>query len=126
MSGITPGGPAVQTEAQTHANALMALARMTLDFTAPPPAVRDHPGKPCLDNPDLWFPDPETLNQVELTAQNADAADRCLDCPVFLECRRWAIRHAPNQFGVWGGMTPRNRKDERARLKRARNERNAA
>lgn len=40
------------------------------------------------------------------------AADRCHDCPLFLDCRRYAV-HARELVGVWGGTTPtdRNRKE---------------
>jgi len=40
------------------------------------------------------------------------AADRCHDCPLFLDCRRYAVL-ARERVGVWGGTTPkdRNRKE---------------
>lgn len=40
------------------------------------------------------------------------AADRCLNCPLYLACRRYAVQ-AQEPVGVWGGTTPvdRNRKE---------------
>lgn len=41
--------------------------------------------------------------------QQARAADGCMDCPVMEACGLYAVT-APEQSGIWGGMTPAERK----------------
>jgi WhiB family redox-sensing transcriptional regulator len=57
----------------------------------------------------LFFPPEEDGEDVR------DATAICSGCPVARECLEWAL-DTDEQFGVWGGTTPR----ERRRLKRLR------
>lgn len=41
------------------------------------------------------------------------AIARCVACPVIAQCREWAIDNN-EQFGIWGGMTPEQRKRVRS------------
>lgn len=48
----------------------------------------------------LWFPEPgQTVNTAKAL---------CRQCPVIEECRDWALRF--EDFGVWGGMSERERR----------------
>jgi WhiB family redox-sensing transcriptional regulator len=58
--------------------------------------------------PDLWYPE-----KSEHTAR--DAKKICLSCEVRLECLQYALDNN-ERYGVWGGMSER----ERARVLRRR------
>lgn len=63
----------------------------------------------CLGvDPDLFFP--------ERGASTREAKEVCRGCVVRQECLEYALRHA-EKFGIWGGMSER----ERRRLRRQRN-----
>ena len=64
------------------------------------PAV-DIPDPSCAQSdPELWFPE---------TGASPDRAKIiCYGCPGILQCRDYALRH-PGLYGVWGGMTARER-----------------
>lgn len=53
----------------------------------------------CAGRGDLFFDD--------LYEQQAKAI--CADCPVREQCLEHALR-TPEQYGIWGGMTPRERR----------------
>jgi WhiB family redox-sensing transcriptional regulator len=59
-------------------------------------------------DPELFFP----AKGDSYTAREARII--CLRCPVQKQCLEYALRHN-EQFGVWGGMTER----ERRRVKKA-------
>jgi len=40
------------------------------------------------------------------------AIARCVTCPVIQDCRQWALDHRED-FGVWGGTTPKERRQLR-------------
>jgi WhiB family transcriptional regulator, redox-sensing transcriptional regulator len=62
----------------------------------------------CLGvDPDLFFP--------ERGASTKEAKGVCNSCEVRLDCLEYALRHG-EKFGIWGGMSER----ERRRLRRAR------
>jgi WhiB family redox-sensing transcriptional regulator len=62
----------------------------------------------CLGvDPDLFFP--------ERGASTKEAKGVCGGCEVRLECLEYALRHG-EKFGIWGGMSER----ERRRLRRQR------
>jgi WhiB family redox-sensing transcriptional regulator len=69
----------------------------------------------CLNEPwpDIFFDEkePKFVHDAKLV---------CATCPVIIECRTWAINnHEP--YGVWGGLTTQERRNERQnRLRRAR------
>lgn len=50
----------------------------------------------------------------------ADAKWLCGRCPVRQECLDFAISHSYMEFGVFGGMSPRERQRERARRNKER------
>ena len=52
-------------------------------------------------HPDLFFPEPDE--------SASDAVRICRACPVLTECRQWAL-DTRVRFGVWGGLTERDRK----------------
>ena len=56
----------------------------------------------CVGAPDpnLWYPE---------RGQSSEPAKRiCARCPVREKCPAWALEH--ETFGVWGGLTPNERK----------------
>jgi WhiB family redox-sensing transcriptional regulator len=62
----------------------------------------------CLGvDPDLFFP--------ERGASTKEAKAVCNGCEVRMECLEYALRHG-EKFGIWGGMSER----ERRRLRRQR------
>lgn len=59
------------------------------------------------EDPELFFPvsdDGSSLLQIER------ARRICHRCPVLRECRGWALRNGERD-GVWGGLTPRQRRE---------------
>lgn len=61
-------------------------------------------------DPDIFFPDSTDADHRK-KARKAKAI--CNRCPMQQICLDWAIRH-DEQWGIWGGMSSRNR----ARLRR--------
>jgi WhiB family redox-sensing transcriptional regulator len=60
----------------------------------------------CRDYPlELFFPD----ERGQRLRTREEAAKRiCRKCPVLGACREYALR-APEAYGVWGALTPRER-----------------
>lgn len=57
-------------------------------------------------DPDAFFPN---------TGENAGPSKSvCAACPVRVECLEYALEHN-ERFGVWGGLSERERRQERAR-----------
>ena len=52
-------------------------------------------------DPDLFFPGPD--------GDTAAAVTICRGCPVLDECRDWALG-TRMRYGVWGGLTERDRR----------------
>lgn len=65
-------------------------------------------------DPELWFPNGTTGPAV---AQERDAKAICDRCPVLAACRQWAL-DTHQQYGVWGGMTEKDRDRWRRRRNR--------
>ena len=69
---------------------------------------------PCTQFPDAWFPEGNASGRprhetIGLTMVN-EAKKLCLtSCPVLRDCREYALKHAEPD-GIWGGMTPNDRK----------------
>lgn len=62
-------------------------------------------------NPDIFFPQ---KNRVALQARAI-----CAICPVIVDCRETALALPPTEdYGMWGGMSRRERLAERRRRKR--------
>ena len=71
-------------------------------------------GAPCSTvDPDLFFDasedDPEAVEQAKLICRGCPVADQCLDTAMLLR----------EEYGIWGGMTPIQRKRYRAKWQRA-------
>lgn len=67
--------------------------------------------EPCTSLGLVWYYDEElnpSLRHVRV------AVSMCNACPMVHECRDWGVRH--ERYGIWGGMTPADRKRERQRL----------
>ena len=64
----------------------------------------------CLGYPlDVFFPEDRLKSGLR---RREEAAKRiCQGCPVLPECREHALK-TPEQHGVWGAMTPRERARE--------------
>ncbi|QPK80796.1 WhiB family transcriptional regulator [Schaalia sp. ZJ405] len=74
-----------------------------VNFTKLPPAsVTDRALCATYVDSDRWFP---TLAEKH---QALEAIAICLQCPVRIQCRQWAI-DSDEPFGIWGGLTPRAR-----------------
>lgn len=73
-----------------------------------------HDGGLCaqVGDDELFFPDEKKTAYV--LTQRAKAL--CQGCPVLSECLAW-VRANPQDFGVWGGMSPRERRKEIAERK---------
>jgi WhiB family redox-sensing transcriptional regulator len=61
-------------------------------------------------DPEAFYPDKGSSPSAAKTV--------CMACPVRQACLDWAI-DTYEPFGVWGGMTERQRKNERGRRSRA-------
>lgn len=55
-------------------------------------------------DPQLWTPDPVLGDPGFVERKAQEAKEICLQCPVIMECRAWALRHEETN-GVWGGLT---------------------
>ena len=67
---------------------------------------------PCTSAPDLYFPDRTEVGVLDARGDLAlanMAKDACLDCPVMLLCRDFAVLHK-KQYGIWGGTNLNDRK----------------
>jgi WhiB family redox-sensing transcriptional regulator len=68
-----------------------------------PPPFADDPRRGCANtNPDVFFPeqgDTATLRQAQAC---------CRNCPFQAACLKWALT-APERFGVWGGLSEKQR-----------------
>lgn len=60
---------------------------------------------------DWFFPNPK---QTRLTKENKLAIKACNECHARLQCLDYSIKY--EHFGIWGGMTEKQRSYERRRL----------
>ena len=70
---------------------------------------------PCSQAPDLFFPDTDPKHGHPLGHIRLDKK-ACKSCPLLMECGTYAIKYN-EEHGVWGGMSP----GERKAMKRRRN-----
>lgn len=63
------------------------------------------------EEPELFFPIGSTEASLD---QLAEAVAVCRRCPVLIQCRTWALETGEDA-GVWGGMSP----DERREIRRS-------
>lgn len=67
-------------------------------------------GASCKGVPtDMFFPDIENFKPEDM----APFKRMCGNCPVQQRCLEWGLVH--ERYGVWGGMTPYERRIERRR-----------
>lgn len=59
-------------------------------------------------DPELWFPNPGSTSR--------DAKRVCISCPVRAQCLEYALR-TDQRFGVWGGMSERDRRRLRRHIR---------
>lgn len=62
------------------------------------------------DNPDAFFPHGSTTEP-----RNSEAVKICRECPVWKQCREWALESG-EPHGTWGGLTS----NQRARIRNRR------
>jgi hypothetical protein len=74
-------------------------------------AMEPHEPLPCTNYPDAFFYD-EDAPLVGFKHQYQTAKKLCSSCPIRLECLEYALA-ADEEYGVWGGLSP----VERRRLK---------
>ena len=71
---------------------------------------------PCSNAPDLWFDvadhHPDGRDAVLTQADYSAAKKACLDCEIIVQCREYALRFE-EPFGVWGGLSPFDRRKMR-------------
>jgi len=91
----------------SHAG-IAKLARPHPRLTEPDPLWREQAACRNYLMPDDFYSD--GIKALSRTAKRAK--DKCEECPVRLACLEEALSQ-PDQWGIWGGMTAR----ERTRLK---------
>ncbi|MBM7280330.1 WhiB family transcriptional regulator [Gordonia rubripertincta] len=64
-------------------------------------------------DPDAWFPE---KGEATVAAKLI-----CAGCDVREQCLQWALDNG-ERFGVWGGLSERERREERARRRKAQEE----
>lgn len=70
------------------------------------------------EDPEVFFLEPNERHEQK-RSHNATAIAICNRCPVKEQCLQHALT-VPEEFGVWGGTTPEERKVIRVRIRRAR------
>ena len=87
----------------------LALNRITLDLHE---AIIDNGGVECEQVPHVFFPeDLATPGQSHMRIMATDTArEICLRCPVIAQCLKIGMFE---EFGIWGGTTPEQRKQIR-------------
>lgn len=87
----------------------LALDRITLDLHE---AIIDNGGVECEEVPDIFFPeDLSTQGSSHMRIMATETArEICLRCPVIAQCLKVGMFE---EFGIWGGATPEQRKQLR-------------
>ena len=86
------------------------------DFLAA--ASEDGYTPPCVVSPETFFPGKGSGGRMNVYA----AKRACMGCAIRLACLEYALLHG-EKWGVWGGMSERERRKERARRLGARTSR---
>jgi len=68
---------------------------------------------PCAQAPDLFFPEVDPKLGHPLSYMRT-AKKACKTCPILLDCAAYAIEFNEDE-GIWGGMSPGERKQMRRR-----------
>lgn len=80
------------------------LWRELMDATKTAPSI-----PPCqTTDPDAWFPEQIGTDPYVNTQSYTDARKLCNQCPVKAQCLAYALANE-EEFGMWGGATPRER-----------------
>jgi hypothetical protein len=84
----------------------LTIDRITLDLHE---AIIDNGGVECEQVPDIFFPeDLSTPGQSAMRIMATDTArEICMRCPVMAKCLQVGMYE---DFGIWGGATPEQRK----------------
>ena len=69
----------------------------------------------CRDQTFLFFPPDDRVGALRWDSRPAIAI--CNACPSLAACRDW-VRANPQRHGVWAGMSPAQREDDRRWLRR--------
>lgn len=85
------------------------------DFLGREPDWRDQGACNGHPNPDLWFPEPGTVGAISAR----EAKRICAGCVVQQECLHYAMTVKPEPTGVWGGTTPKDRRNMRRQRRKA-------
>ena len=65
--------------------------------------------------------DPELFFEEVQGSDNPEARAVCRNCPVMVQCLQFALDNE-EEFGIWGGLTPRGRNRFRKKYKRVTSE----
>lgn len=66
----------------------------------------------CVGKTDLFFQPPSRTK--EILEKQREAMNLCQQCPQMNRCREYALHY--EQYGIWGGMTERQRRALRREL----------
>lgn len=86
------------------------LGRADREMAALLDAIDDNDGVECAQVPHVFYPEDfhtssQSMGMVRL-AENT-AREICMRCPVIAQCLRVGLRE---EFGIWGGTTPQQRR----------------
>ena len=70
---------------------------------------------PCRENKEFFYPEDFYEVSIRQIAETV-AKELCLDCPLAALCKSYAVL-AQEDYGIWGGTNPRERREIRARLR---------
>lgn len=74
--------------------------------------IRSLPGRDWVEWGACRGADPNLFFADEFTPYNPEARAMCATCPVTNSCLAWAIA-SHEEHGMWGGQTPRQRRELR-------------
>lgn len=104
-----------------HANSNVA-ARSVTTLKRPPRAPYIQPADPETPYPQLTGQEPCRTGEISAEAwfeEGPGAGYLCRGCPVLSQCAEWALANPQlSAYGVWGGMTARQRASVRRRRTR--------
>jgi hypothetical protein len=65
---------------------------------------------------DIFFArDPDETPNLAKQENYREARAICQKCPELVKCAQWGIAH--EKYGMWGGMTPKERSDLRKKMR---------
>lgn len=86
---------------------IIRIDRITLDLHE---AITDNGGVECEQLPDIFFPEEfyrRGSDVVTVRIATDTAREICMRCPVMAKCLKVGMFE---EFGIWGGTTPEQRK----------------